>query len=148
MLLPSASSLIRQAAIIFLCTSRPQQLRCTLMALLLCPGEDACTQRFSLTNSPDGGLTSRFLRRPAPTWFTGFLTRTIAILRACSPAASLIVPHLSTIFMLRGHRIPVMLTWFRQIESVVEQVYIFQPREIGDLETPRLGFMQFTEIGC
>ena len=41
-----------------------------------------------------------------------------------------------------------MLTWFRQIESVVEQVYIFQPREIGDLETPRLGFMQFTEIGC
>src|SRR5215469_17632294 len=35
MLLPPASSLIRQAAIIFLCTSRPQQLRCTLMALLL-----------------------------------------------------------------------------------------------------------------
>src|SRR5690242_13254733 len=35
MLLPSASSLIRQAAIIFLCTSRPQQLRWTLMALFL-----------------------------------------------------------------------------------------------------------------
>src|SRR5215471_14955192 len=35
MLFPSPSSLIRHAAIIFLCTSRPQQLRCTLMALLL-----------------------------------------------------------------------------------------------------------------
>jgi len=35
-LLPSAS-LSRQAAIIFLCTSRPQQLRFTLMALLLYP---------------------------------------------------------------------------------------------------------------
>src|SRR5512146_461872 len=34
-LLPSASSVIRHAAIVFLCTSRPQQLRWTLLALLL-----------------------------------------------------------------------------------------------------------------
>ena len=32
----------------------------------------------------------------------------------------------------------------REIESVVEQPYI-QPHEIGNLETPRLVFVQFTE---
>ena len=39
----------------------------------------------------------------------GLPFRTIALFRACSPAAIPIIPQLSTIFMLRCDRIPVML---------------------------------------
>ena len=110
MLLPSASSLIRQAAIIFLCTSRPQPLRCTLLALLLY----LWRIRLHLKILPNE-LSRRRCHFAVPTASSSNLLNGLSYLHHCDVAGllasgSAIVPEIATIFMLRCDRTPVMLT--------------------------------------
>jgi hypothetical protein len=67
-------------------------------------GEDACTGRISFANSPDGGITLRFLRRPAQLGLRVQPTTPLPLSELDRTVANPIVRSLTTIFMLRCDR--------------------------------------------
>src|SRR5579862_2931695 len=66
--------------------------------------EDACTGRISLANSPDGGITLRFLRRPAQPVSRVQRTTPLPLSELGRTVANPIVRSLATIFMPRCDR--------------------------------------------
>src|SRR5579864_650082 len=66
--------------------------------------EDACTGRISLANSPDGGITLRFLRPPAQPVLRVQRTTPLPLSELDRTVANPIVRSLATIFMLRCDR--------------------------------------------
>src|SRR5580692_9270310 len=121
---PSSLSLIRHAAMVCLCTSRPQQLRCTRMAILLCHWR----RRLHWKNLPCelSGWRYHFAVPTASssTWFAGSTNHTIAIIRARSHSGEshcALARQTFSCFVVT--EISVMLTWymlFFQFEGIAE----------------------------
>jgi hypothetical protein len=123
----SSLSLIRHAAMVSLCTSRPQQLRCTRMAILLCHWR----RRLHWKNLPCelSGWRYHFAVPTASssTWFAGSTNHTIAIIRARSHSGEshcALARQTFSCFVVT--EISVRLTWLRQLTIRVRLLHLFQ----------------------